>query len=279
MKNREELPTGSYAVSGTIDAHPPRRIARIVEDVGVRKARMDTLPLVVLGFLGGVYIGFGAMLCTVILADPTLSPSIALIGSGLAFSAGFVLVILAGAELFSGNMLTVLAWAHGRIALAELRRVWAIVFLANFAGALAAAWVAREAGVYRLGGDGLATAAAAIAVDKTEIAFWPAFLRGVLANILICVGFWLCMATQTVTDRILSIVIPVTLLTAMGFEHSVTNMYLVPAGMMHGAEEIGLAALLGSLVPVTLGNIVGGGVFVAAVYWAVYLVPNRPDAG
>lgn len=269
--NRPEPPPVPYTVSGTIDAHPPRRIARLVEDVGVRKARLATLPLVVLGFLAGVYIAFGGMAYTLIVADPAMAGGAGRLVGGLAFSIGLILVVIAGAELFTGNMLIVMAWADGLISGKELRRNWAIVWAANFAGGFAAAWAVREAGVYGIGEGRVAVTAAAIAEAKVALEFWPALMRGVLANILVCLAVWLCFASHTVTDRILSIMLPVAVFVALGFEHSVANMYLIPVGMMHGAEGVGLGDIAANLVPVTLGNMIGGGAGVAGVYWAVYL--------
>ncbi len=281
MNERNDMPPVPYAVSGVIDAHPPRRIARLVEDVGVRKARMATTTMVVLGFIAGVYIAFGAMLHTLILTEPSMAGAFGRIAGGVAISLGFALVILAGAELFTGNMLSVMAWAHGRITLTELRRAWGYVFFANFAGAIVTAWIAREAGIYGTGEGSMAAVAVALGEEKVAVGFWPSFLRGILANILVCLAVWMCFASHTLTDRILAILLPITAFSALGFEHSVTNMYILPAAMMLGSEVITLRDLVWHILPVTLGNIVGGGVFVAAVYWAVYLrrLPGRGRGG
>jgi formate/nitrite transporter len=258
-------------VSSAIDAHPPGRIAELVEGVGVRKARLALLPMALLGILAGVYIAVGAMLYTLVMTDPAASLGLARWIGGLAFSLGLVLVVVAGAELFTGNNLIVMAWAERRITTAELLRNWSVVYLGNFAGSVAAALLVWGAGTYGIGEGRVAETAKAIAAAKVALPFVEAVLRGIACNVLVCLAVWLCYASHSVTDRILAIVFPIAAFVALGFEHSVANMFLIPVAMLHGAEGVTLGGLVANLVPVTIGNVIGGGAFVAGVYWVIYL--------
>lgn len=272
------LPPVPFAVSGVVDSHPHRRIARLVRDVGVRRARLDLLPMFVLGVLGGIYVAIGGMLYTLLMSEPASVGAVAHVIAGVGLSVGFLLVIVAGGELFTANLLTVMAWADGLIYGNELRRNWAILFAANLAGALLAAMMATTAGIFHIGGrEAMASTAVALAEAKSSIPFAEAVLRGFFGGILVCLAVWLCFATQSMTDRILAILIPVSAFVALGFEHVVACMYLIPAGMILGSEAIAFSNLVFSLIAVALGNMIGGGVCVAVIYWAVYL--RRPDDG
>ncbi|HSF93766.1 MAG TPA: formate/nitrite transporter family protein [Thermohalobaculum sp.] len=264
-----EVSLGPASLSA--DAHPPHRIAELVEGVGVAKARLALLPMALLGFLAGVYIAIGAMLFTLVMTDPVGGLGVARWIGGLAFSLGLVLVVVAGAELFTGNNLIVMAWADRKISTAELLRNWSVVYAGNFAGSVAAALMVWGAGTYGIGGGKVAATANAIAQAKVALPFIEALLRGVMCNVLVCLAVWLCLASHSVTDRILAIVFPIAAFVALGFEHSVANMFFIPAGMLHGAEGVSLGGLAANLIPVTIGNLIGGGAFVAGVYWVIYL--------
>lgn len=264
----QDIPTPDPTLAA--DAHPPARIARLVEEVGLRKARLSLVQLCMLGALAGIYIAFGAMLFTLVMTGADPASGLARWIGGIAFSVGLVLVIVAGAELFTGNSLILMAWAGGRISLAALGRNWSIVYLANLAGSVAAAVAIWLAETYDLHSGEVGRMAAAIAEAKAALPFGVALVRGILCNVLVCLAVWLCYASHSVTDRILSIMLPVSAFVALGFEHSVANMFLMPVGWLHGAE-IGAWDMAANLVPVTIGNVIGGGVFVAGVYWAVYL--------
>jgi formate/nitrite transporter len=239
--------------------------------VGVAKARLELLPMVLLGFLAGVYIAIGAMLYTLVMTDPQTGLGLARWIGGLAFSLGLMLVVVAGAELFTGNNLIVMAWAERKITTGELLRNWGVVYLGNFAGSVAAALMVWGAGTYGVGAGKVAETANAIARAKVDLPFLEALLSGVMGNVLVCLAVWLCFASHSVTDRVLAIIPPISAFVALGFEHSVANMYLIPVGMLHGAEGVSLDGLAANLVPVTIGNMIGGGAFVAGVYWAIYL--------
>lgn len=266
------------------EAHSPKEIAAAVEDVGVAKANLRLLPMVALGVLAGAFIALGALYYTVVVSDSELSFATARVLGGLVFSLGLVLVIVAGAELFTGNNLMVMAWVSRRINLARLLRNFAVVYAANFAGALFVVFLVYHSGHWQSGDIG--TKAVAIASAKTALPFADAFFRGVLCNMLVCLAVWIAMGARTVAGKILAVIFPVSAFVAAGFEHCVANMYLIPLGILlagdpgtglsTGPVEVASASaptwsgLATNLLPVTLGNLVGGAVLVAAVYWAIY---------
>lgn len=255
-----------------LDAYPPAQMARLVEEVGVRKANLATVPTLMLGLLAGAFIGFGALFYTIVISESALGYGPTRLMGGVAFSLGLILVIVGGAELFTGNSLIVMALAQRRIALSALLRNWGLVFVANFAGAVATAFAIAWSGAL----SHPAVTATAIRIAEAKIGLDPiaAFSRGVLCNVLVCLAVWLCFAARTVADKVLVIPLPIAAFVALGFEHSIANMFFLPLGMLLGSETVGLAGMLANLIPVTLGNIVGGGLLVGGVYWAIYLRPT-----
>ena len=253
-----------------IDAYSPRQIAERVERAGADKVRLPALQTITLGVLAGAFIAFGAMYHTLAVTDPGLGFGPSRLLGGLAFSLGLVLVVVAGAELFTGNALIVMAWVDGRVSLPELARNWGLVYAANLAGAVGAAALVTWANGLVLADGRLGETAAGIARAKVALAWPTAFFRGILGNALVCLAVWLSFGARDVAGKILAVVFPISAFVALGFEHSVANMYLIPLALLHGAGGVTLAGFLGNLVPVTLGNVVGGGVFVAGVYWLCY---------
>jgi formate/nitrite transporter len=263
----------------TSDAYAPAQIAHLVESAGVRKAALPALQTVTLGVLAGAFIAFGAMFFTVTVTDSALGLGATRLLGGLAFSLGLILVIVGGAELFTGNNLIVMAWADRKVTAAQLLRNWSLVYLANLAGALGCVVLVHLSGSLELGGGAVGRTAASIAAAKLELGFVEAFARGLLCNALVCLAVWLSFAAHRVSGKILAIVFPISAFVALGFEHSVANMYLIPIGMLAGPGGIDVAGFIGNLIPVTLGNIVGGSGFVALVYWIVYLRGSGADEG
>ena len=262
------------------DAFSPKEIADKVHHVGVTKAHLPVLPTMMLGVLAGAFIGLGALYFTLVISDTQLSFGVAQVLGGVAFSLGLILVIVGGAELFTGNNLLVMAWADGKITTAEILRNWALVYASNAVGAIGLAvvvYLSRHAGMNE-GEVGLAYLK--IAAAKTALPFWEAFFKGVLCNLLVCLAVWMALAGRSVTDKVFAIIFPISAFVAAGFEHSVANMYFIPLGIMlkGGAAApagIDLASLdwggfAGNLMPVTLGNIFGGSVMVALVYYLIY---------
>ncbi len=261
-----------------MDALLPPEMARKAEDVGVAKATMSHAPLFVLAVLAGAFIGLGAMFFTVVTAGGGVPFGVARIIGGLAFCLGLVLVVLAGAELFTGNNLIVMAWASGRVRGARLLGNWAVVYAGNFAGALATAWLVWLSGQGKLADGDVGDRAGTLAAGKCALEFSEAFARGVLCNALVCLAVWLCYSARSVTGKILAILFPITAFVAGGFEHCVANMYFVPMGLLLDARGVTWSGFLaGNLLPVTLGNILGGAGLVGLVYWFVYVRARKPD--
>jgi formate/nitrite transporter len=259
--------------SSFFDAYTPDQIALRVEKIGIAKARMATVPLLALVVLAGAFIAFGAMFFTLAVTGSSLGFGPTRVLGGVVFSLGLILVVVGGgAELFTGNVLMVMGWADGKVATLALLRNWAFAYVGNFAGAAAMAGLAGAAGLFALDGGAVGATARAIAEAKAGLSFAGAFWKGVLCNALVCLAVWLCFAAHSVIDKIFAIVFPISAFVVLGFEHSVANMYFLPAGALAGGlKGRALAALAANLVPVTLGNIVGGGIFVAATYYVIYL--------
>jgi formate/nitrite transporter len=259
-----------------VDAYSPSEIAARVQTAGVGKAALPWLQTFTLAVLAGAFIAFGAMFYTLVITESGLGFGPTRLLGGIAFSLGLVLVIVGGAELFTGNNLVVMAWADRRITTRALLRNWALVYLGNMLGALASAFFVAWSGVLELANGAVGATAVAIAGQKAALAEEQAFARGLLCNALVCLAVWLSFAPRDVAGKILAIVFPIAAFVALGFEHSIANMYLLPVGILAGAE-IGFAAVLRNLAWVTLGNIVGGAGFVGLVYWINY-GHHRPTA-
>lgn len=261
------------------DAFSPREIAAKVETLGVGKARLPLGTMWMLAMLAGAFIGLGALYFTLVRSDPTLGFAVAQVLGGLMFSLGLLLVVVAGAELFTGNNLLAMAWAAGRISMREVLRNWSVVCAGNLVGAAGLALLVFLSGHAQMNGGRIAETTMAIAVAKVELPFWSAFFRGVLCNVLVCMAVWMAIAGRSVVDKAVAIVFPVSAFVAAGFEHSIANMYFIPLGMLlqgagvvdAGWPTLTLAGFAGNLVPVILGNLVGGSVLVGLVYWVIYV--------
>lgn len=259
------------------DAYSPKEIAQRVESVGVTKARLPLISQVTLGMLAGGFIGLGALYFTLVTSDANLSFAAARLLGGLTFSLGLILTVVAGAELFTGNNLLVMAWASRRISTLELLQNWLVIYFANFIGALGLVLLVLWSEQWRMNAGAVGANAVKIAAAKATLPFWEALFKGILCNILVCLAVWLALAGRSVVDKIVAIVFPISAFVAAGFEHSVANMYFIPLGLLvqEHASAPGLPAvpwtgLISNLLPVTLGNIFGGGIMVAAVYHLVY---------
>ena len=271
-----------------LDALLPPEMARRAEDIGVAKATMAAPRLVALAVLAGAFIALGGVFSTTALAGAGTAPwGPVRVLAGVAFSLGLVLVSVGGAELFTGNNLIVMAWANGRVGTPALLRNWAIVYVGNFAGAAATAVLVFLAGTHRAGAGAFGAAAVAVAHGKLQHDLVQAVALGILGNALVCLAVWLGYSARTTTDRVLAIVFPVSAFVAAGFEHSVANMYFVPFALCVASFDpdflaspdlsamgVGLTwsgFLVRNLLPVTLGNVLGGTGLVGGVYWFVYL--------
>lgn len=248
------------------------------EQVGVAKATMDFWSLLALAVLAGAFIAFGALFMTVTVAGAgeVLPYGVVRLLGGLVFSLGLILVVVGGAELFTGNNLMVMAWAGGLINLRALLRAWGVVYAGNFIGAVGTAGLVFLSGHMDAGNGIIGRTALTIAEGKVAIPFVEAVALGILCNVLVCLAVWLTYSARTVTGKVLVIVPPVSAFVAAGFEHSIANMYLIPLGLMitwfgDAASGLTLGGLAMNLIPVTIGNMIGGGLLVGVVYWFVYL--------
>jgi formate/nitrite transporter len=272
------------------DAFSPSEIASLVETRGVAKANAPAFTTFVLSVVAGAFIALGAVLSTTVVAGSALGYGPTRWLAGVAFSLGLILVVVAGAELFTGNNLIVMSVVAGHIPPARLLRNWAIVYVGNALGALSVVVIVTVAEWWRLGDGAVGVTALSTAAAKTDLSFTAIFGRGILANALVCLAVWLATGGRTVLDKIAAIVFPVSAFVAAGFEHSIANMYFIPMGLVLRENEeivatahlpsrelasLDLAGLTMNLAASTLGNVVGGSVLVGLVYWFVYLGPGQ----
>ena len=289
-----------------IDALLPQEMATRAEYLGVRKAEMPFLKMFMLSVLAGAFISLGAIFATTVSAgsmaittasgDAAFSTGLPFgvtrLLAGLVFSLGLILVVVGGAELFTGNNLIVMAWASGKVTAGALLRNWAIVYLGNFVGALGTAILMFFTRQYTFGANSVGIAALRTGVAKCDLTFIQALALGILCNALVCMAVWLTFSARSTVDKIVAIIFPITAIVAAGFEHSIANMYFIPYALlvkMFDAEFIKAvgdkvphlekltwqAFWINNLLPVTIGNIIGGAVLVAAVYWAIFLRPDK----
>ncbi|WP_339909070.1 formate/nitrite transporter family protein [Symmachiella dynata] len=257
------------------EAYTPKEVAARIETVGVTKANLPLIPLAALGVLAGGFIGLGALFYTLVVSDSSLSFAVQRLLGGTVFSLGLILVVVAGAELFTGNNLMVMAWVDRQISTKLIVRNLGLVYLTNFFGAAGLALLVAWSGQAKMNGGAVGATAIVIATGKCSLGFGEAFFRGVLCNVLVCLAVWLAMAGKSVTDRIVAVIFPITAFVAAGFEHCVANMYFVPLGLIlaegNGPTELSWSGFaVHNLLPVTLGNLVGGAGMVGMVYWVIY---------
>jgi len=258
------------------DAYPPQEIARRVERLGVAKARADTLTLLVLSVLAGAFISLGALLFTVVVTGSSLGFGPTRLLGGVGFCLGLILVVVAGAELFTGNNLIAMAWASRMIGAREVMRNWLLTYVGNVIGCLGTVLLVMWANIAGLGDGAVGETAVRIARTKAELPLVEAFTRGVLCNALVCLAVWLAIGARSVTDKILAILFPITAFVAIGFEHSIANWFVLPFGLALDADAaVSIAGSGRNIVAVTAGNVVGGTLLVAGVYWLAYLRSER----
>jgi formate/nitrite transporter len=273
-----------------IDAYIPAQMAERVEKAGIAKSSRDFVSTFTLAMMAGMFIGLGAVFFTFVIHDSAISAGFTKLIGGLVFSLGLILVIITGAELFTGNNLIVMSFISRKISLGQLLRNWGIVFVGNLIGSLAVVILLYFSGQWTTGSGAVGVKALMIANGKVNLTFFEAVARGILCNILVCLAVYLCFSGRSVTDKILAILFPITAFVALGFEHSIANMYFIPAGLiLQNNPEILASAegLLGSapdltnltisgflinnLLPVTIGNIIGGTFFVGIAHWFLFL--------
>jgi len=285
----------------SFDALLPAEMARKAEDAGITKSRLSNFSMFALAVLAGAFIAMGAVISTTATtAGSSLPYGILRLVAGFTFSLGLILVIVAGAELFTGNNLIIMAWAGRKVSTALLLRNWVIVYVGNFVGSILTALMMFLSRQYLFSAGALGLNALNIAHTKTSLDFFQAVVLGIVCNALVCLAVWLCMSARSATDKVMLIIPPIATFVAAGFEHSIANMYFIPVALFikaWGGESfwtlIGKTAadfpnltwlnfFVGNLLPVTIGNIIGGAVMVGLVYWSVYLrhpIASQPTAG
>lgn len=269
-----------------IDALLPNEMATRAEYIGVRKAETPAWTMFTLAILAGAFIALGAVFATNTAAGSSALPfGVAKLLTGLVFCLGLILVVVGGAELFTGNNLIVMAWASGKVTGRALMRNWVIVYAGNFVGSFGTALLVLWSKQYTFGGGAVGETALKIAAGKVSLDFFQAMALGVLCNALVCLAVWLTFSARSTVDKITAIIFPITAFVAAGFEHSIANMYFVPYGLLIKGMDPAFVAesgldlsnltwsnfLVNNLLPVTIGNIIGGAVLVAAIYWSVFL--------
>lgn len=287
----------------SIDALVPAEMAAKAEIVGIKKASMPFWNMFVLAVLAGAFIALGAIFATTVSAGSIaikdaagaaafgtgLPYGVVRLLTGLVFTLGLILVVVGGAELFTGNNLILMAFINGKVTFAQLMRNWGIVYLGNFVGSILTAVVMLYSKQYTFGGGSIGLNALNIGEAKSSLGFVQAIALGIMCNALVCLAVWMCFSARTVTDKIMAIIPPIAGFVAAGFEHSIANMYFIPIALFIKSfgdpkffETIGKTAenypnltwgnfFIGNLLPVTIGNIIGGAAMVGAVYWFVYL--------
>jgi formate transporter len=274
----------------SFDALVPAEMAVKAAETGVKKTGLDTLRMFLLAILAGAFISMGAIFATTVSAGSTTLPfGITRLLAGVSFTLGLILVVVSGSELFTGNSLIIIAFANRRITLGALLRNWGIVYLGNFIGSLLTAFLMFVARQYTFGGSSVGLAALNIGEAKTNLGFTQAVVLGLFCNALVCMAVWMCYSARTTIDKILAIVPPIAAFVAAGFEHSIANMYFIPIALF--IKQFGSPAFFESiqktpadfphltwynffivnLLPVTIGNIIGGVVMVGMMYWFIYL--------
>ncbi|CAG1007380.1 MAG: formate/nitrite transporter family protein [Anaerolinea sp.] len=273
-----------------VDALMPPEIARKAEEIGYRKVHLDNLSVFALAVLAGAFVSLGGIFSTTTAAGMSSVPyGIVRLLAGVVFSLGLILVVVGGAELFTGNTLIVMAWASGKIKLRDLLRNWTLVYVGNFVGSILTAILMFAGGQHTFGHGAVGITALTLANTKVNYPFVQALALGILCNGLVCLAVWLTMGARTTSDKIVAIIFPIAAFVAAGFEHSVANMYFIPyailikqfdpafvAGVpnLPDLNNLTLSGMVNNLIPVTIGNIIGGGVLVAAAYWFIYLRPK-----
>jgi len=276
----------------SFDDYQPFDMEKRVETASVAKAELSFLSLFMLAVLAGSFIALGAEFYTLVTFDSQLSYGLTKLIGGLAFSLGLILVIVAGAELFTGNNLLMMGLASRVVTYKQVLKNWVVSYVGNFIGSISLVFLMYFTDLWTVKDYQFGASAVITAVGKIELTFVEAFFRGILCNALVCLAVWLCFSARTVISKISAIIFPITAFVASGFEHSIANMYFIPFGILLGRnpevvrkvlemkpeinlERLNTIGFLGNLLPVTLGNIVGGAIMVAVVYWLIIVLPQK----
>lgn len=270
----------------SVDAYAPREVAQRVRTAGIEDTGRSLVTTLWLALIGGAMLGLGAAGATAAMAGSTSGFGTTRFVGGIVFGLGLTLVMVGGGELFTSNNLIAMAWVSRQVTIGRLALNWVIVFVGNLVSVVSVAVLLWIGGAYRAGDDAFAAEALRIAASKSGRLFHQDVALGILGNALVCLAVWLCFSARTTTDRILSCLLPMTALIVLGVDHVVANLHYLAAGLLLRGDaatveaagldaaalaDLSLAGIVGNIVGVTIGNIIGGSVLVAAVYWFVYL--------
>ncbi len=269
-----------------VDAFTPAEVAKKVKTLGVSKANMPFLQLLVLSMMAGAFISFGAMYYTVAMTHPAEAYGAAKMLGGLAFSLGFILVVIAGGELFTGNNLIVMALAKRQITYLCVLKNWSLVYLGNALGAFITVYLVFASGFLDGAHHAVGVTALKVGLAKVDLTTSEAFVRGIFCNALVCLASWMVYASRTVMDKVFAVIFPISAFVAMGFEHCIANMFMIPLAIVasldseivalsglsaEALQNLTISGFISNLIPVTLGNIFGGSVMVGMSLYMVYL--------
>lgn len=284
----------SNAVMISVDALSPAQIEDKCEKIGVGKARMPFLASFMLAIVAGGAIGLGGMFFLVVLGDNTIGFAAQRLVGGLVFCIGLLLVVVAGAELFTGNTLIVISWINRQITTRDLLHNWTVVWIGNLVGSLVIAYCVFMSDFGAMNQGKVGAAILAVAIGKIKLSWMTIFFKAIMCNLMVCLAVWMAFGSRSTGDKVAVILLPIAGFVAAGFEHCVANMFFLPIAWMDAnfgtvpagldVSVITLAGIVHNLIPATLGNIVGGAVFVGVVYWAIYrkslggLTPLPQDA-
>jgi formate transporter len=274
----------------SFDALVPAEMAVKAAETGVKKTGLDILRMFLLAILAGAFIAMGAVFATTVSAGASTLPyGIGRLLAGITFTLGLILVVVSGSELFTGNSLIIIAFANRRISLGALLRNWAVVYLGNFVGSILTAYLMFVSRQYTFGAGSIGLVALNTGEAKTSLAFAQALVLGIFCNALVCMAVWMCYSARSTIDKILAIIPPISAFVAAGFEHSIANMYFIPIALF--IKQLGTPAFfeaikktpvdfahltwsnffLVNLLPVTIGNVIGGAGMVGLMYWFIYM--------
>jgi len=276
----------------SFDDYSPAEMEKRVEAACRSKAKLSLLSLLMLALLAGIFIAIGAEFYTLVVFDSSLSTGLTRVLGGIAFSSGLILVLVAGAELFTGNCLIMMGFASKAVSYKHLLKNWGLCYAGNFAGSMIIVFLMYFTNQWKMGNYMLGAKAVLIAADKVNLTFLEAFSRGIMCNILVCLAVWLCFSARSVISKVAAIVFPITAFVASGFEHSIANMYFIPMGILLKQNDavlnviyqtdpsaslgrLNVEGFLWNILPVTAGNIIGGAIMVGLVYWLIIVLPER----
>jgi formate transporter len=289
----EETPeTISGGMQQNYDDYSPADMAKKVEKISIKKANLSFLSLLMLSVMAGAFIAFAAEFYTMVIFDSSLSLGLTKLIGGVCFSLGLILVVVAGAELFTGNNLIIMGFASRYVTYKQVLKNWGVSFFGNFIGSIGIALLFFLTNIWKIKDFTLAAKIVQIATDKVNLTFVEGLTRGILCNALVCLAVWLCFSARSVVSKIAAIVFPITAFVASGFEHNIANMYFIPMGLLLknnskvidalikanpniNLSNLNITGFLGNLLSVTIGNIIGGAIMVGIVYWVINIYPER----